>query len=201
MRLFARQVDRDFPGGLYLDPLGPIPPVDHIETVAPADELRIPLLHPDVAPLVRPGDAVIPGQPIAAGRGYALHAPAAATVGPTTTVWCRDRGSQSALTLHVSAGQPLAEPLRLPDADLPPLDNPEHARRRIAHALQHAGIVTSAGRPLAADLERLARRCPCVVIANAVPLEPNLNASLALLHCFGPEVFAGLAILKTVLHA
>ena len=122
------KLDRDFDGGIYLSPLGKVPPLDRIESVT--------------------------SSPQPSGPSDWRPIPPAEIIGNET--------------------QKLA----------------------VLHAIERAGLLVPDTRePLAELLQKLQRQNIRVVVANATPIEPSLNTPLAILHCMGEQVFAGLAIL------
>ena len=128
------KLDRDFDGGIYLSPLGEVPPLDRIESVTSPPQ-------PSVQSDWRP----------------------------------------------------------IPPAEI--TDN-ETQKLAVLHAIDRAGLLVPDTRePLAELLQKLQRQNIRMVVANATPIEPSLNTPLAILHCMGEQVFAGLAILRNWLGA
>ena len=204
------QIDRDFAGGIYLAPLGKRPPLEWIEEVAYEGDLYLPLSVGGRTMEVTAveGEQVAYGSLLAWGGGYYLYAPRAGRIGQVKI----RRAAGKVLTLHPAQEGP---PAHLKDTLIP--DGPtsqaititpgagEMTRQRrevVWHKLERAGIVSAdtAGL-LAQSLLRWQREDIALVVANATPLEPTLNGSLAILHHWPDEVFAGLSILQTWLGA
>lgn len=198
------KVEHDFPGGIYLPPLGQLPPLDKIETVDYQGELLLPLQLGPAAAMkvtVASGAAVRAGDLVAQnGLGHYLYAPCAGAIGSTTTASVHARAAQPVMRF-----QPQAAALAEVANQLPPFAEPTGAdggKEEVLRGIERAGIIIPhTGRPLASMLVQHQDSNIAAVVANATPLEPELNTPLAMLHRWPSEVFAGLAILKTFLGA
>jgi len=203
--IFHSQVDRDFPGGIYLNPLGQTPAADHIETASYDGELYLPLTTADGATMEVVVDRERPvasGTLLARGDGYFLYAPRPGVVAGETAVWAYAKPAQLALVLQPTSA--CAETPQSPQQKItPPVDVPDQNRKQAVYqAIEQAGIIDpdTAG-ALSEKLKHLEEKNITAVVANATPLEPSLNGPLTILDRFGAQVFAGLAILKTLLDA
>ncbi|MBN1844509.1 MAG: hypothetical protein JW810_02420 [Sedimentisphaerales bacterium] len=209
--LLNRQIDRDFVGGIYLTALGDLPALERIEPVDYEGPLLVPLQIGSV-PLsmqVRTGQCVSRGDLLARAADYCLYAPRPARIAGTQQVRTEGIRPCEALVLD-----PLPDCQRFDQTDpAGPADAPEGAAEGVFPAqashpavwrqIEEAGIVSiETAEGLGQRLRHLEQREEIrTVIANATPLEPMLNAPLALLHQWNEQVFAGLAILKTWLAA
>jgi electron transport complex protein RnfC len=214
MELFTQtKVDRDFAGGIYLPPLGPSPSLEQIQAVDYSGELLLPLRWGTSCLLnVIPesGRRVSRDTIIAKNdEGHFLFAPRAGTIGPQAAAWIDNQPNQPVLTLlplsesDDSNEQMETEPHAASVFDsLSAAQSELQRKQKVLDAIRQAGIVDpQQGRPFSDTLEELETTNIKTVIANATPLEFQINTPLAVLHQFSEQVFAGLAILKTFLGA
>lgn len=202
------KVERDFPGGIYLPPLGDCAPAHQIESLDYRGDLLIPLqvaAVPAMRPILPEGASVRKSELLARNdHGHRLYAPRSGIVGPVGLTTIRGQTRQSALLLRCPAAPEAAVPLRsgLQPAHPERTTNHTGAKHEILQNIEDAGIVIPhTGRPLAQLLRHFENRKVGIVVANATPLEPELNTPLAILSHWPSEVFAGLAILKTFFDA
>lgn len=197
------KVEHDFPGGIYLPPLGQSPPLDTIETVDYHGDLRLPLRYGSASAMqtIFPEGASLSKAHLLAEnkKGHCLYTPRAGIIGPATTATVNGRAAQPVLLFH-------PVPTDTPNEKLPAQGEPSLSHRNakydILKHIEQAGLVIPAtGMPLAQMLRRWKNHKVDIVVANATPLEPELNTPLAILHHWPGDVFAGLAILKTFLDA
>jgi Na+-translocating ferredoxin:NAD+ oxidoreductase RnfC subunit len=226
-----RPMTGDFSGGIYLAPLGGIPPLDRIEPVDdyPGD-LRLPLgfgAGRDMRLLVKKGDAVESGTLLAThASGYHIYAPRTGIVGDKTEVWLANKPNQPALLLHplpdnrstnLKPRSPTLNPVSsLPEilkteqsstvsaanTHKPPAKDFKYSAEAVWQAIERAGLIVPA---IVESLSRYLRELDALkinlVVANAAPLESSLNAPVAMLHHYPEQIFAGLSILKRWLGA
>ena len=196
------RIERDFPAGIYLGPLGEHPPLDHIESLDYSGDLHLPLSLGKrclLEPTVTAGQHVEQAQLLARSQtGRYIYAPAAGIVGDQTTVTVNGSADEPALTLHITDP---ATPTPRKDADTHP--HPAHYDPEgIWQDIEQSGcLIPGTNEPLALLLQNLKARRITAVVANATPLEAALNTPLAILHQFSQQVFTGLSILKTWLGA
>jgi len=197
------KVDRDFAGGIYLEPLGVSPCLDDIEVVRGPATLRLPLRvgrGEVMEPVVGQGERVSTGQLLAKGGHFRLFAPRAGVVGERQSVWAEGRSDQPALTLHAEAAAEQVEAAG--SGDHLALGPAQADRWAVLERIAEAGIVLAeTGEPLAERLRGLAEAKVRAVVANANPLEADLTGPLAIMRHWPEQVFAGLAILKRWLGA
>ena len=227
MGLLTPQIDRDFTGGIYLPPLGDIPPLDHIETVDYEDTLFLPLNvdgKTTVDLVVNKGQQVGWQALLARSGGYYLYAPRASIVGEIIApdsksgVGAAGEAHPQTLTLkqmpdthrdytHLKSEYKeliLDRALTSTGDVVHPSDERRglYRKRVVWDKIEQAGIVlTENGQPLAHWLKRLSHEKVKAVVANATPLEATLNGCLAILARWPEQVFVGLAFLKTWLGA
>lgn len=211
--LTQAKIDRDFTGGIYLPPLGKAPPLDRLESVDYRGPLRLPLCRGSGSPMhlsLQHGQKVAKDAVLACGDdGQCLYAPRAGVLGPPAAAWVDHQPRQPVITLlppaeenphHLAAGP--ESPGTNPFVSLAAAQSQLQRKQKVLEAIFQTGIVDPAtGRLFAFTLEKLASGQIQTVIANAVPLEYEINTPLALLHHFPEQIFAGLAILKTWLGA
>jgi H+/Na+-translocating ferredoxin:NAD+ oxidoreductase subunit C len=209
--LLYRQIDHDFAGGIYLTPLGEIPPLGPIEPMAYDGDLFLPLTAGKLRleSVVESGQRVGRGELLAQGEGGNLYAPRAGVVGEMQEVWSAEAKNRRAITLRKAPTDEYAETnigqvwherqyhgagTMLPS---------EAAHPAVWEKIEQAGIVVAeTGQTLASRLKDLEQQEEIrAVVANATPMEPTLNTPLAILQRWSEQVFAGLAILKTWLGA
>ncbi len=214
MGIFTQaKIDRDFTGGIYLPPLGEIPSLDQIETVEYRGPLLLPLYLGSASPMqmvLESGQRISRNRTIARGAsGQCLFAPRAGILGPQTTAWIGHQPHQPVITLL-----PLSQLDRIdePQNNEPLKTNPFNSlaaahsqlqrKQKVLEVILEAGLLDpSQGRLFAEILRNLESHPVTTVIANATPLEYEINTPLAILRHFPEQVFAGLAILKTWLGA
>lgn len=202
------RLDSDFHGGIYLRPLGNTPRVDFIVSVDYAEELYLPLTTPAGETLevsVKPGQAVQTGQLLGGdAQGRYLYAPRDGIVGETKVIR-NSEGQSVLLVLKKSSRAEIADGDTNDQSDqIASIGSLQlHGQQlSVEQAIAISGIIEpDTGMPLAARLAEFVGNDVMAVVANAAPVEPSLNAPIAILHHWSEQVFAGLGILKTYLKA
>ncbi len=202
MKLFNRyNIERNFPRGVYLSPLGDIPSLDIVaDKVVYSGDLFIPVPSKANMPAeikVTEGDSVESGDILAMGLSL-VKSPCDGTVASICSCYVRGFGESPAICINPRAGyrpglyKGYGQRSILPEQSQP---------QQILKHIREAGVYCSDGRILADLLEELLKRSVHVIIANAVAPEPIMNTPAAILSAYPTQVYAGLSILRHLLKA
>lgn len=201
MKLFDRyNIEHNFPRGVFLPPLGEIPPlqINSVRELSP--ELHIPIVPDDSG---RFECKAAKAGPVAAGTLLAcgminVFSPCSGKMAGLTQCFLPGRGECPAVIFQPDpAGSITLYTDNTPQAVAPDSVSAQHIIGQIRQA-----AVTAPGSGALADILTALRQQPvAAVVANAAPQEPQLNTPAAILSSFPEKVYAGLAIVRHVLQA
>ncbi len=201
MKLFDRyNIEHNFPRGVFLPPLGEIPPLQISSVKELSAKLHIPIV-PDNSGRYEiktaSAEQVDAGALLACGL-VNVFSPCSGKMAGLTQCFLPGRGECPAVIFQP---EQRAFPA-LYDDDTPQAINPDSVSpEQIIEQIRQAAIVSLTGEPLADILTALRQQPVAAVLANAAPQEPQLNSPAAILSCYPEKVYAGLAIVRHVLQA
>ena len=201
MKLFDRyNIERNFPRGVFLAPMGEIPSLEIRPLTGYKGELFVPAASWEkeiFENLVTDGSAVNARDTLIENPVPAFS-PCNGTVRSLEHVYVNYLGLCRAFCIR-------------PEKEIESRSYAKHGNiafnpaetdsSYILGMLDNAGIFCSDGRLLTDILKQLSESRVDVVIANASPPEPDINTPAAILKAYPEKVYAGLAIVKHILSA
>ena len=196
MNFFKQQkIERNFPRGIYLSPLGKIPSFEIAEIDGYTGELYIPVPELNGMPSdlrVADGAKVLAGD-ILALSPEPIYSPCDGVVQSLTYCQVKQYGECRAICIKPS--QPFSTHLYLEHGNKSAMPDKTDSKY-ILELISSSGIVCSDGTLLYEKLCELKNRHIRVIIANAASPEPDVNTPGAILNSYPDKVYTGMALLR-----
>ena len=198
--LKRHKIERNFPRGIYLTPLGKIPSFEITELDGYTGELFIPIPELDGMPVDL---QVTDGVRVSAGDVLALSpepvfCPCDGEIKSLTYCQVQQFGECRAICLKPAT--PFCTHMYLEHGNKAVMPHDTDSKY-VLELIRNSGIVCSDGTLLYKKLCELRKKNVRVVIANAAPPEPDVNTPAAILNSYPDKVYTGMALMRQFFEA
>lgn len=201
MKLFNRyNIERNFPRGVFLEPLGKIPPFEIRPLTGYKGELFVPIAseEKECYDILKQDGSVVMANDLLLEKPVSVFSPCGGTIHSLERVYVNYLGLCRAFCIKPDREFESHSYGRHGNISFNPYETDSSY---ILGMLDNAGIFCNDGRLLVDVLRGLSASKIDVVVANASPPEPDINTPAAILNTFPEKVYAGLAILRHLLAA